>query len=131
MERMRLMRRATKRLLRLTPFVSLAALSDGDIEIVVADAFSAAAYGLAGQTADMPDRTTVAVPAASEEVTELPRLEITVPSEEPPASLVEAARVVNFDDVAQAALDIARQTGRMSRHLAQSSCADDHCRRGT
>ena len=33
---------------------------------------------------------------------------------EPPTSLAESAQAVNFDEVAQAALDIARQTGRVT-----------------
>lgn len=113
-ERMRLMREATKRLLRLTPFMSLAGIADEDLRLVVTDAFDAAAAGLAGAPAESRRRSPIDVPAASSEVTELPRLEIAVPTEEPPTSLVEAARAVNFDDVAQAALDIARQTGRVT-----------------
>jgi hypothetical protein len=113
-DRMRLMREATKRLLRLTPFVSFAALDDEGVALVVADAFDAAATGLAGRAAEVPHRSSMHVPAASPEVTELPQLEIGVPAVEPPSSLAESAHADNFDDVAQAALDIARQTGRVT-----------------
>lgn len=114
MERMRLMREATKRLLRLTPFVAFAALSDEQITLVVADAFDAAASGLAGSKSTIPHRSGETVPSASSEVSALERLEIAVPTSEPPTSLIESAHAVNFDEVAQAALDIARQTGRVT-----------------
>jgi hypothetical protein len=113
-DRMRLMREATKRLLRLTPFVAFAALDDKQLTLIVADAFDTAAGGLAGETVAMPHRATEAVPAASPDVSELPRLEIEAPTDEAPSSLVEAARAINFEDVAEAALDIARRTGRVT-----------------
>jgi hypothetical protein len=113
-ERMRLMREATKRLLRLTPFVAFPALSDQQIRLVVADAFDAAASGLAGLKSTIPHRSSGSAPSASPEVSELKRLEIVAPSSEPPTSLIESAHAVNFDEVAQAALDIARQTGRVT-----------------
>jgi hypothetical protein len=113
-ERMHLMREATKRLLRLTPFVGFAALSDQQMKLVVADAFDAAASGLAGASVVMPHRSSGVAPIASPEVSELPRLEIAAPTAEPPASLVESAQAINFDEVAQAALDIAQRTGRVT-----------------
>ncbi len=42
------MREVTKRLLRLTPFVTFASLTSSDLSILVADAFDAALEGLAG-----------------------------------------------------------------------------------
>jgi hypothetical protein len=113
-ERMRLMREATKRLLRLTPFVGFAALDHQHLKVIVADAFDAAAAGLAGASAAMPHRTAAEAPSASLEVTQLPRLEIEAPTSEPPSSLAESARAINFEDVAQAALDIAQRTGRVT-----------------
>ena len=56
-DRMNLMREATKRLLRLTPFVAFSALGDEQVQLVVSDAFDAAAHGLAGQVAAMPIRS--------------------------------------------------------------------------
>lgn len=113
-ERMRLMREATKRLLRLTPFVAFAAMDDRQLKLIVSDAFDAAASGLIGMQAAMPHRATEVSPSASPEVTELPRLEIAAPTDEPPSSLVESARAINFEEVAQAALDIAQRTGRVT-----------------
>jgi hypothetical protein len=113
-ERMRLMREATKRLLRLTPFVAFAALGDENLALVVGDAFDAAASGLSRQTTEISHRSSIDVPAASADVIELSRLEISAPATEPPDSLAESARALNFDVVAQAALDIARQTGRVT-----------------
>ena len=49
-DRMRLMREATKRLLRLTPFLAFMALADDQVDLVVADAFDAALAGLRGAT---------------------------------------------------------------------------------
>jgi hypothetical protein len=113
-DRMRLMREATKRLLRLTPFVAFSALELDQVKLIVSDAFNAAAAGLTGEQATMPARPGEHPAAPSGDVVELPRLDIAVPSSEPPESLVEAAHVMNFDEVAEAAMDIARRTGRVT-----------------
>jgi hypothetical protein len=113
-ERMRLMREATKRLLRLTPFVAFAALDDQQIRLVVADAFDAAADGVAGKRAAMPNRVGDFSPAAAAEVREIGRLEIAPPTDQLPESLEDATRESNFDDVATAAISIAKLTGRVT-----------------
>ena len=113
-DRMRLMREATKRLLRLTPFVAFSALGLDQVTLIVSDAFSAAAAGLAGEAATMPARPGGLPASPSGDVVELQPLDIAVPSSQAPESLVEAARVMNFDEVAQAAMDIARRTGRVT-----------------
>lgn len=113
-DRMRLMREATKRLLRLTPFVAFHALEEAQIKLVVSDAFDAAASGLAGASAVMPNRSSEFVPAPSPDVRPLPRLALTPPTDTPPATLTESAHAVNFDEVAEAALSIAQRTGRVT-----------------
>jgi hypothetical protein len=113
-ERMRLMREATKRLLRLTPFVAFAALDDQQIRLVVADAFDAAADGLDGNRATMPNRVSRAAVRAAAEVREIGRLDIAPPTAQSPNSLEALTRERNFDDVAVAAVSIARLTGRVT-----------------
>jgi hypothetical protein len=113
-ERMRLMREATKRLLRLTPFIAFPALGGEQVRLVVADAFDAAASGLAGRSATMPHRVSDSAPMTSPEVRDLGGMEIATPTEEPPQSLEEAAHADNFDEVALAAVGIARRAGRVT-----------------
>jgi hypothetical protein len=110
---MKLMREATKRLLRLTPFVSFAALEADELRNVVSDAFDAAAAGIAGEAFTMPVRSGAAVPAPSSVVTQIQRMSMAAPvvGDEAP---VTTGRVNNFDEVAQAALDIVRRTGRVT-----------------
>lgn len=113
-ERMRLMREATKRLLRLTPFVSFRALDDEHMRLVVSDAFDAAAAGLAGAKATMPHRSSDSIPRAAPEVQKLERMGIAAPTGHLPESLAEDAEVAEFDQVAHAALAIARRTGQVT-----------------
>lgn len=113
-DRMKLMREATKRLLRLTPFISFSALDAAQVCAVVADAFDAAAAGLTGAPAVMPQRWSGIVPPPSSEARELENLEMSVPTASAPVSLPESARLTNFDEVANAALAIARSTGRVT-----------------
>lgn len=111
-DRMRLMREATKRLLRLTPFLSFMALADAHVDLVVADAFDAALAGLAGRPAAMPQRTTEPRADASPDVEDVAVLTTA------DASSVQAPsagrRVMEFEEVARAAIDIARRTGRVT-----------------
>jgi hypothetical protein len=111
-ERMHLMREATKRLLRLTPFVSLSSLSSDDVALLVRDTFDAAMAGLAGERASMPLRTPTDVPAASPEVTSIATMTIT--TEVSVDGRGSKRELTNFDEVAQAAIDIARRTGRVT-----------------
>ena len=113
-ERMRLMREATKRILRLTPFVAFEALDSLQLGLYVADAFDAAAAGLAGRQTLMPHRSSNAVPTTSADVHRIDKMEITAPTDELAEDLVESAREVNFEQVAAAALGIARRTGRVT-----------------
>jgi hypothetical protein len=113
-ERMRLMREVTKRLLRLTPFVAFTVLDEGDLRLVVADAFDAATAGMEGASGAMTQRVGAPGVEASSEVvaistmTILPDVESTAPRSSP------RARADGFEEVAQAALDIARRTGRVT-----------------
>lgn len=110
-DRMRLMREATKRLLRLTPFLAFTALSNEQVGLVVADAFDAALSGLAGEPAVMPQRTSDPRPDASPDITDVPVLaSLDAPARTPSVGRHEVA----FEDVARAALDIARRTGRVT-----------------
>jgi hypothetical protein len=77
MNRMKLMREATKRLLRLTPFVAFPSLDDEGLRAVVSDAFDAGAAGIAGDPVRMPTRMRSAPPDASTEVTSLESMRCT------------------------------------------------------
>jgi hypothetical protein len=113
-ERMRLMREATKRILRLTPFVAFEALDATQLGLYVADAFDAAAAGLAGRQTLMPHRSSNSIPTTSADVHRIDRMEITAPTDGLAEDLVESAREVDFEQVAAAALGIARRTGRVT-----------------
>lgn len=111
-DRMRLMREATKRLLRLTPFLAFTALADAQVDIVVADAFDAALAGLAGRPATMPQRTSDPRPDASPDVEGVAVL--ASPEAAPAPSHSKERRIMAFEEVARAAIDIARRTGRVT-----------------
>jgi hypothetical protein len=110
-DRMRLMREATKRLLRLTPFVSFASLDQTSIRTIVADAFDAASAGIAGRPAFMPARVSDTLPAASEGI-----IEREVIATVEPSTLAESAPSgsISLEELGQAALDLARRTGRVT-----------------
>ena len=112
--RMLLMREATKRLLRLTPFVSFDSLTDSEIRENVGYAFDVSAAGLQGVEQRMPILRGSEGPEASPEVTALPSFEIAAPTSEPAESLSDSARFSRFDEVADVALSIARSTGRVT-----------------
>jgi hypothetical protein len=113
-DRMRLMREATKRLLRLTPFVGFHGLDDDLVRTIASDAFDTAAAGLAGEASVMPQRVGPAVTLASSEVRPLSRVAISPDSAVSPQAVDGATSVLSFDEVAEAALAIARQTGRVT-----------------
>lgn len=121
--RMLLMREAMKRLLRLTPFVSFAALAEPQIQAVVEEIFNAAAAGLAGDTAAKSGRHQLAtadlipveVPESSPDVVAVTRM--TISSERPDVAWAPAADphiADDFDTVAEIALDIAQRAGRVT-----------------
>jgi hypothetical protein len=110
-DRMRLMREATKRLLRLTPFLSFASLDQASIRTIVGDAFDAASAGIAGQPAFMPARVSDTLPAASEGIIErevIATAEPSTPAESAPSGSI------SLEELGQAALDLARRTGRVT-----------------
>ena len=109
-DRMNLMREATKRLLRLTPFVAFSALEDEDVQLVVRDAFDTAAHGLAGRVAVMPIRSRETPYDTSPDVIVIERMSI-VAEAHVPQPLGHRRRLNDFDDVAEAAMDIVRRTG--------------------
>jgi hypothetical protein len=111
-DRMRLMREATKRLLRLTPFLAFASLENDQLNVVVADAFDAARAGLAGRPATMPTRVSELRRDASPDVEELAVLASVEAAPAPSRS--RDRRVMEFEEVARAALEIARRTGRVT-----------------
>jgi hypothetical protein len=111
-DRMRLMREATKRLLRLTPFLTFMALTDAQVKLVVADAFDAALAGLGGRPAAMPQRTSAPRPDASPDVEDVAVL--ATAESAPVQSHPTGRRVLDFEEVARAAIDIARRTGRVT-----------------
>lgn len=116
-----LMREAMKRLLRLTPFVTFAALDDGAVQLLVEDVFDAAAAGLAGGTLAAGGRHQIApidsksfeMPATSAHVVSIPRMTI---SERNDVAFSPSDPQVadDFDTVAEIALEIAQRTGRVA-----------------
>jgi hypothetical protein len=120
-DRMRLMREATKRLLRLTPFLGSIALADSQVDLIVADAFDAASAGLAGRSAALPQRTSERHPNASPDVTDVAVL--TPPEAVPMGSRSTGRRVMEFEEVARAAIDIARSTGRVTNTTLREAAA--------
>lgn len=121
--RMQLMREAMKRLLRLTPLISIAALDERDLQSVVEEIFDAAAVGLSGQAPSSagrhraeedPSRTkTYPPPPTSAGVVAIPRLTI-VDVAFPPAAPADTIKEPDFEGAAAAALQIARSTGRVT-----------------
>lgn len=112
-ERMQLMRDAMKRLLRLSPFVSFAALADDALHELVSDTFDAAVAGLGGMRFIPPVRPTRPPETPSPEVTPVPTVVL------PAAAAMGddtngggAAR--DLDTICDAALGIARRTGRVT-----------------
>lgn len=121
--RMLLMREAMKRLLRLTPFVAFAALTEPHIEAVVEEIFNAAAAGLAGDTTAKIGRhqhasaylVPVEVPEPSSGVVSISRM--TISSKRPDVAWVpetDPNLADDFDTVAEVALDIAQRAGRVT-----------------
>lgn len=121
--RMLLMREAMKRLLRLTPFVSFAALDEVNVQVVIEEIFNAAAAGLAGDTfakigrhqLATADSTPAEVPESSPDVVAITRM--TISSERPDVAWAPAAgphAADDFDTVAEVALNIAQRAGRVT-----------------
>lgn len=112
-DRMRLMREATKRVLRLTPFMSFPALSREQLQVVVGDAFDAASAGLEGKVSTMPVRMGAGDLAPSPTITEL----VTVAGDETIDDRqgdTPQGRVTSMEEVAEAAIEIAKRTGRVT-----------------
>lgn len=121
--RMQLMREAMKRLLRLTPMMSFAALDDKELQVTVEEIFNAAAAGLSDQPADAAGRhrarddlQQLAPPTSMEPsvgVTRIPRVTIADVAF-PPRLPTDILKDQDFDGAASKALQIARTTGRVT-----------------
>lgn len=112
--RMLLMRDASKRILRLTPFVDMAALDDAELRHLVAETYERAAAGIEGRSAAPADaqRSTPA-PRADPAVTSVERLVMdSAPSE--PDQEPAAGPPDDFEAVAAIALDLVRRTGNVT-----------------
>jgi len=109
-----LMREATKRILRLTPFVTFEALDPRALDQVVADAFDAALAGMRGEKAAMRIRLGAAGQPADPSLVEIPAISLHDPADEPSRGVRSAVRTQDFEEVAQAALLIARRTGQVT-----------------
>lgn len=120
--RMKLMREAMKRLLRLTPLVAFQCLTDDQMRTVVEHCFTAAAEGLVGEQSsgagrhrqlvaheDSPERH--ALPSVSPGVTVIDRMTITGDDS---ASIPQHEVNSDFDAAASKALSIARAVGRVT-----------------
>jgi hypothetical protein len=109
-ERMHVMREAMKRLLRLTPMVAFTSLDDIEVRDIVADTFDAAIGGMNGEPVVPRPHARRAVPQPSPDVVREDQLAVASPGVDSRAPI----RGPDFDLVAQAALDIARRTGRVT-----------------
>lgn len=121
--RMQLMREAMKRLLRLTPMVSFAALDDNELQSVIEEIFNSAAAGLSHHSTDttgrhhavnearQPTARTPLEPSAG--VLRIPRVTIADVAF-PPRPADNAIEDQDFDSAAAKALQIARTTGRVT-----------------
>lgn len=108
LRRMDVMRDVTKRILRLTPFVEVAALADGELRDEVAHQLDRAiAAMLGGEPPVAPAPTPVDNVSGSVEV-----LDDLTSAEEPPRLTEE-----DTDEIATLALDIARRTGRVTNMM--------------
>ena len=117
------MREAMKRLLRLTPLISFAALDEHALQSVVEEVFDAAAVGLSGQAPSSAGRhraeedpsrtTTYPPPPTSAGVVPISRLTI-VDVAFPPAAPADTIKEPDFEGAAAAALQIARSSGRVT-----------------
>lgn len=114
-ERMKLMRDVMKRLLRLTPFVSFSALDGSGLQGVVADTFDSAIVGMGGRAPSRAAEQASAAPRVSPDVTQLEKIVLGDPDQEAESDAVDDGRhTAEFSTVAQAALAIARRTGRVT-----------------
>ncbi|KUI48132.1 hypothetical protein AU198_19065 [Mycobacterium sp. GA-1199] len=121
--RMQLMRDAMKRLLRLTPVVSFAALDDNELESAIEEIFNAAAVGITDQPAgtagrhraleETPQSSPRRLMQPSAGVLRIPRLMI-YDVAFPPRPAADAAHDQDFDGAVSKALQIARTTGRVT-----------------
>jgi hypothetical protein len=116
-----LMREAMKRLLRLTPFVTFAALDEEAVQLLVENVFTAAAAGIASGNAAIGGRHQIArtnsgvmiIPPTSPGVETISRMTISDRSDlawAPPDSQV----MDDFETVAEVALEIAQRSGRVT-----------------
>lgn len=114
-ERMKLMREAMKRFMRLTPFMAFSALDDESLRSTVSGTFDAAAVGLGGRASASEVEFTMKSVAASPEVSRLEKVAIALPDEHADVGRAEERRsIAEFEIVGQAALAIARRTGRVT-----------------
>lgn len=110
--RQELMRQATKRLLRLTPFVSFASLTDDDVRALVTDVFDAADAGVQGRPVPEPATRQSHTPAPSPEIRALTQVDMGLDDDARDAS--GSPPPEDLDEVKRAAIDIAKKTGRVT-----------------
>ncbi|WP_133259384.1 DUF6339 family protein [Mycobacterium colombiense] len=116
--RMKLMREAMKRFVRMTPFTSFAAMDDKQLQFIVEDTFDAAAAAIAGQEATTArhrssdaHRALPPPPPASHGVVAIQRFSIVEAQHSDPSA---ESPVQGFEAVARVAIDIARRTGQVT-----------------
>lgn len=110
--RQELMRQGTKRLLRLTPFVSFTSLTDEDVRRLVRDVFDAADAGIQGRAAPGPTVPHHKVPVASPEIRILTQVDIGLGEGIADTAVVDPPE--DLAEVKRAAIDIAAKTGRVT-----------------
>jgi hypothetical protein len=113
-ERMKLMREASKRLLRLTPFVAFGTLAERDLKASVAAAFERASASIDGRPPAAADGWSVQAPAPSVEVSQIESMIMLPRAGTETDASAGASRSDDFDTVAQVALELARGTGRVT-----------------
>ncbi|MEV0802465.1 DUF6339 family protein [Kribbella sp. NPDC050281] len=113
-ERMQLMREAMKRFLRLTPFVSFSALDDWTLECTVRGTFDDSAASLDGERSTSASRPVPVATGPSLDVYRIERVTIGDLAAEELSPTSSDGEESAFAVVAQAALAIARRTGRVT-----------------
>jgi hypothetical protein len=122
-ERMRLMREASKRILRLTPFVAFGALTDAELAETVSVAFETAAGAIAGRTPTrIVEASATRAPRPNAGVTQVTSMiPQAVDGAIDPQGNESADNVIGA--IAEVAVELARMTGRvtniMLRNVAQ------------
>lgn len=111
--RMGLMREACKRVIRLTPFIDLGALEDDDLRELISETFERVAAAVEQREPDIREPSRRRPPDPSPAVTRIDR-PVVSQSDSVDARQGTPKAGLDFDAVAEAALNLARRTGNVT-----------------